>query len=99
MVNHAIATNQIILCTENRVSVEPQVYTVKLPLSEKWDFHFWFGIRSDFPLCCILWFLYLPFWYTEESYIGGKAALTSIEYNNGNSRKMCPQCLIQALYK
>ena len=99
MINHAKATNQIILCSKNCVSIAPIVQTVKLPNSEKWSFHFWYGINSDFPLCCIFWFLYLPFWYLEETYIGGIPGLISKEHNNGNSRKMCPQCLMVGFNK
>jgi len=24
---------------------------------DEWSYHFWFGIKCGYPLCCILWFV------------------------------------------
>jgi len=59
----------------------------------KTDEHFWNGIYNNYPLCCILWFIYEQrAWLAAE--MNGPRLLTRALKK---PRALCPECLIKTM--
>jgi len=62
--------------------------------NDLWDADFWDGIKSGFPLCCILFFC--DTWYRLR-YVKGKPLENKLFWNwyTGAGHVQCPECVIK----
>lgn len=74
-------------------------------MEDKWSYHFWFGLKEKYPLCCILWFSNVQTnWGLQQDSLYERILREAYDENkvnlsSGMGRAMCPNCLAEFLRK
>ena len=82
---------------------DKKLQVLELEPKDEWSYHFWFGLKCGYPLCCIIWFcdsqlnqgiqwdgLYEKI-YREAYDSQPKAYETRVSYSQ------CPECLARSI--
>lgn len=69
-------------------------------MNDRWDFHFWNGIKFDYPMCCIIYFCNVQTnWGEQQGSLYERVYREAYEENqhchsSRHNRAMCPDCLM-----